>query len=404
MYPDVPPGDPQFGEAIPCECTLLKAEGEKIARLQRYSNLGPLTHLTFDNLKPRGRNGEDRCFEKAYSTAKEFALNPQGWILFYGPGGCGKTHLACAIANFCLKRGKPVLFMATSDLLDHLRSSFSPGSDVSYDELFQRVRNTPLLVLDDFSINAITPWASDKLLQIVSFRYNARLPLVVTTKVHPEEIEEKFRDRLLDPSICNVLKVGESEIPCGLEPALLQSMLFDNFDSKRVNLPLEQRKNLGQAFKLASSFATSPEGWLVFQGTSGCGKTHLACAIANFCLKQGREVKFVFIPDLLEELRMSRGQELFREAKRAPLIILDDLGPEAFTAWASDKLYQIVNSRYNYRLPTITTTSLSLEEMETRISSRMADPRISVVFNITAPDFRTDRGETRRGRSSSTGR
>ena len=222
MYPDVPPGDPQFGEAIPCECTLLKAEGEKIARLQRYSNLGPLTHLTFDNLKPRGRNGEDRCFEKAYSTAKEFALNPQGWILFYGPGGCGKTHLACAIANFCLK--------------------------------------------------------------------------------------------------------------------------------------------------------------------------------------QGREVKFVFIPDLLEELRMSRGQELFREAKRAPLIILDDLGPEAFTAWASDKLYQIVNSRYNYRLPTITTTSLSLEEMETRISSRMADPRISVVFNITAPDFRTDRGETRRGRSSSTGR
>jgi DNA replication protein DnaC len=294
--------------------------------------------------------------------------------------------------------------MATSDLLDHLRSSFSPGSDISYDELFQRVRNTPLLVLDDFNIDAITPWASDKLLQIVSFRYNARLPLVVTTKVHPEEIEEKFRDRLLDPSICNILKVDEAEILCELEPPLLQKMLFDNFDSKRVNLPLEQRRNLGQAFKLAQSFATSPEGWLVLQGTSGCGKTHLACAIANFCLKQGREVKFVFIPDLLEELRVSRSQELFREAKRAPLLILDDLGPEAFTAWASDKLYQIVNSRYNYQLPTIITTSLSLEEMETKISSRMADPRISVVFNIIAPDFRTDRGETRRGRPFSTGR
>jgi DNA replication protein DnaC len=382
----------------------LRLERERIDRLQRHSNLGPLAHLTFDTLSPQGRNGENRYFEKAYIAAKEFASDPKGWILFYGPSGCGKTHLACAIANFCLKQGNPVLFIVTLDLLDYLRASFSPKSDVSYDELFQRVENTPLLILDDFSIGVITPWASDKLSQIISFRYNAQLPMVVTTKVHPEEIEQSFRDRLLDPSISKVLKVGEEGVPCGLEPALLNSMTFDNFDSKRVNLPLEQRRNLGQAFKLARSFAQAPEGWLTIQGTSGCGKTHLACAIANFCLKQGREIHFIFVPDLLEELRMNRGQEIFQQAKKNSLLILDDLGPETFTAWASDKLYQILNFRYNCRLSTIITTCLSLEEIDIRMGSRMADPKIGVVFNITAPDFRTDRGEVRQGKFSSRGR
>ena len=80
-------------------------------------------------------------------------------------------------------------------------------------------------------------------------------------------------------------------------------MTFDNFDSKRVNLPLEQRQNLENAFRLAHSFAESPEGWLVFQGTNGCGKTHLAAAIANYHLRAGKPVSFIIVPDFLDHLR-----------------------------------------------------------------------------------------------------
>ena len=55
---------------------------------------------------------------------------------------------------------------------------------------------------------------------------------------------------------------------------------------------------------------------------------------------------------------------------------------------------QIVNHRYNRKLPTVITTSLQLEDMEDRISSRLSDPALTMLFSIDeAPDYRS--GETR---------
>jgi DNA replication protein DnaC len=183
----------------------------------------------------------------------------------------------------------------------------------------------------------------------------------------------------------------------GLEARLLQNMTFEKFDWKRVNLPPEQRENLKKAFDNALDFAKSPENWLVFIGETGCGKTHLAAAIANHRLKEGQPVKFEVVPDLLDHLRFTFSPEspvtydqLFEEVKNAPLLILDDFGEQSTTPWAQEKLYQIVNYRYNARLATVITTRLALDEIDPPVSSRLSDPRISMVFNITAPDYRTD--------------
>jgi len=69
-----------------------------------------------------------------------------------------QTHLASAIVNYRYKLGKPSLFIVVPDFLDHLRSTFSPDSKVSYDQLFESVRSSELLVLDDFGEQAGTPW------------------------------------------------------------------------------------------------------------------------------------------------------------------------------------------------------------------------------------------------------
>ncbi len=174
-------------------------------------------------------------------------------------------------------------------------------------------------------------------------------------------------------------------------------MTFDNFDWKRANLPPEQRENLKDVFDEALNFAKSPESWLVFMGVNGCGKTHLAAAIANYRLKASKAVKFVVVPDLLDHLRSTFSPEsqvtydqVFEEVKNAPLLILDDLGKQSTTPWAEEKLYQIINHRYNYQLPTVFTTNCSLDEIDSPISSRLADFKISVVWNINAPDYRTD--------------
>jgi len=135
----------------------------------------------------------------------------------------------------------------------------------------------------------------------------------------------------------------------------------------------------------------------VLQGVNGCGKTHLAASIANEHLRAGRPVLFVVVPDFLDHLRSTFSpdsrisyDQLFESVKNIPLLILDDFGEQATTPWAQEKLYQVINYRYNGRLATVITTCYSLEEIEMRISSRLVDPKISLVFNILAPDYRGD--------------
>ena len=112
---------------------------------------------------------------------RDFAEAPEGWLVILGPHGSGKTILAAAAANRCIDRGHVVFFSHVPDLLDHLRATFSPTSDIAYSELFEQVKSTPILVLDGLGSHSTTPWAEEKLGQIINHRYNAALPTVVTT-------------------------------------------------------------------------------------------------------------------------------------------------------------------------------------------------------------------------------
>jgi len=413
VHPALGSGKADFSRVVPCRCSKGELAKRKTEYLEKYSNLGSLSQFTFGNLSPKGKTprhsqpseeSQER-FAQVYQAAKAFADNPKGWLVFLGPSGSGKTHLACAIANHRLKLGEPVFYITAADLLDHLRSAFSPNSDTTYDELFEQVRNVPLLVLDDLTLGSATAWAQEKLEQLLNHRFNTRLATVITTDVPLERTDERLRGRLADNEFCQVRTIEPASLlepRSSLELELLRNMTFDNFDHKRMDLQPDQRENLRMVFSGAEGFARSPEGWLIFQGVNGCGKTHLAAAIANYRLAQDKPVFFVVVPDLLDHLRSTFSpdskisyDEFFEKLKETPLLILDDFGEQAATPWAQEKLYQLINYRYNARLPMVVTTCLSLEEIEPRISSRMVDPRISLVFNITAPDYRGNVKPTR---------
>jgi DNA replication protein DnaC len=411
VHPVLDSGQVDFSRVVSCRCSKGELRKKKTEYLEKYSNLGSLSQLTFDNLSPKGKAAgaiSQERFAQVYQAAKTFADDPHGWLLFSGPAGSGKTHVACAVANHRLKLGEPVFYITAADLLDHLRSAFSPTSDTTYDELFEQVKNVPLLVLDDLTLGSATAWAKEKLEQLLHHRFNARLATVITTDVPLERMDERLRGHLTDGEFCQVWTIEPAsplESQTSLELELLRNMTFDNFDHKRLELPAEQRQNLRQAYSLAVEFARSPEGWLIFQGINGCGKTHLAAAIANYRLAQGKPVLFVVVPDLLDHLRSTFSpdskisyDEFSEKLKETPLLILDDFGEQSATPWAQEKLYQLINYRYNARLPMVVTTCLSLDEIETRISSRMVDPRISLVFNITAPDYRGNVKPTRQTR------
>jgi DNA replication protein DnaC len=389
----------------------------------QYSNLGSLTRLTFENLESLGKSGNPSSqakFKAAYQAAREFAADPVGWLVLGGPSGGGKTHLAAAIANERIAHDQPTYYISVPDLLDRLRTSFSPDSEVPYDEFFEQVRNAPLLVLDDLGAQSATAWAKEKLDQLLTARYNSILPTVVVIITPLEQMDERLRTRLTDSRLCRVFILEEehqaSEYGWGPEFKLQQSMTFVNF-KRRNNLSLEQQDNLDEAYRVAFDFAKNPEGWLVFMGQTGCGKTHLAAAIVNYRYEAGKPALFIVVPEFLDHLRSTFSpdskvsyDEVFESVKTAPLLVLDDFGEQSATPWAREKLYQMLNYRYNSRLPTVVTTRYSFDEIlgevDPAISSRLVDGQNSVPFNIMAPDFRGDRrpGKKRTSPRGKTGR
>lgn len=403
----MPVGHPEFGQLVVCPCRREEVAERRQRRLERLSNLGPLTRLTFDNLNPGGRSADavrqDR-YRRIVERGRAFAAEPSGWLLIAGPPGCGKTHLAAAIANARLADGHPVMFSVVPDLLDHLRAAFSPNSDIGYDDLFESVREAPLLVLDDLGTQSGTPWAQEKLFQLLNHRYNARLPTIITTNLRPEELDERLQTRILDPSLTTIAVLDDWESSSlerlgGLSLQRLAQMTFQTFDPRGMAFAEEQRDNLRRVVRGARAFAEAPEGWLVLQGVPGTGKTHLAAAIANERRAKGHTAYFVTAPDLLDYLRSAYAPDskvsydkVFDAVRTAPLLVLDDLGAHSSTPWAQEKLFQLLNYRYNAALPTVITTNLTLDEHDARIRSRMLDPRLCTVWVIEVPPYRLESG------------
>jgi len=194
---EVPYGHPNFGKPIACECKEAERAEKRRLQLRTMSNLDAFSDKSFRNFNPRVPG-----VQEAFEVAQAYAYNPDGWLVLIGRNGCGKTHLAAAIANQHLVQGSLVLFATVPDLLDHLRATFAPTSPVVYDQLFSSMREAELLVLDDLGSEQNSPWASEKLFQLLNYRYNSRFPTVITTNsMRLQTVDERIRSRLMDRSL-----------------------------------------------------------------------------------------------------------------------------------------------------------------------------------------------------------
>jgi DNA replication protein DnaC len=402
---DLPVDHPNFGKLFRCPNYFAQADPERQSRLRKIGNLDAYAGKTFANFQvelPNLTPIQRQSLLSALNIAQGYAAALDGWLLLEGTYGCGKTHLAAAIANARLEYGDAVVFITSPDLLDHLRGSYA--SETGYDEMFDRLRNAPILILDDLGTENPSGWAQEKLFQLLNHRYSRQLPTVITTNSDLDLLDPRIRSRLLDDSIINRVRISAPDYRSTVKNRREElsdlmrysDMRFETFDT-RTNLTPDERQNLEKVLAAARQFAENPNGWLVFSGYQfGCGKTHLAAAIALQCQDEGREVIFVTVPDLFDQLRMSLEpgsgisfSRRWQEVRDAPLLILDDLGTESPTAWAKEKLFQLLNHRYVARLPMVITTSKQPKEMDVRIMTRLLDRRLSQFYEITAPTYVT---------------
>jgi DNA replication protein DnaC len=415
---ELPLGHPDFGRLQVCACRQAAVRSLIRDRLYSFSQLDELERLTFATFHPRGRSNlpafNQESLQQAFNLCQAYAHELDGWLLVQGGYGCGKTHLAASVANEAVSLGIPTLFLTVPDLLDHLRAAFD-SEETPFDERFDQIRRAPLLVLDDLGTQSATEWAREKLFQILNYRYINRLPTVLTTNLGLEELDGRIRSRLNDSALVRRVMLHAPDYRHATEDinhhelsslALHAKQTFGTFSLRDdEEMPPEHTRSLKKSFEAARKFAEDPDGWIVFTGTYGCGKTHLAAAIANYRASQGYEVMFVPAPDLLDHLRATFSpsstvsyDRRFDQMRDTPLLVLDDLGTQASTPWAQEKLYQLLNHRYNAALPTVTTTSSYLNQLDARLSSRMLDTRLCTIYAITAPSYVEGRVRRKRKR------
>ncbi len=112
---------------------------------------------------------------------------------------------------------------------------------------------------------------------------------------------------------------------------------------------------------------------LFITGTYGVGKTYLASCIANETIKNNITVIFGTLIQLLDFIKdtykdyNTSDKEYLDLYSSIDLLIIDDLGKEKPTEWVLEKLFLIVNNRYNNYLPIVITTNYNRNQLRERL-------------------------------------
>ena len=131
----------------------------------------------------------------AQSLVSEYPAVERG-LLFMGPAGVGKTHLAVAIIRGLIHKGFAGIFCEFGALLKEIQDSYNPISKSSELKVLAPVYQTDVLVLDELGATVPTDWVRDTMYQIINKRYNDNKLTIFTTNYFDEPLPGRDKGAL----------------------------------------------------------------------------------------------------------------------------------------------------------------------------------------------------------------
>lgn len=192
-----------------CDCMTMR---KCVLEMERSGLKKSIRELTFDRFR-----AEQPWQQTIKEGAQRFARNPEGWLLFSGQSGCGKTHLCTAVCRELLARGKVVRYMPWREKCGELKGlSTDPAARA---KLLDGYKGAEVLYIDDlFKVGRspegrCEPTAADVNLafELLNHRYCERLTTIISTEWLPVElaqIDEATGSRIVEMAMNSTFQIS----------------------------------------------------------------------------------------------------------------------------------------------------------------------------------------------------
>ena len=183
----------------PCRC---RAEDRRLHILAAANVPRRYENCMFESYKPKPAADEAGISQRIALHDSKYIVdqypNVEVGLLFLGPCGVGKTHLATAIIReLALLKGISCLFYDFRDLLKEIQDSYNPISQMTELKVLEPVYDAEVLVLDELGASKPTDWVRDTMTQIINTRYNDK-KLTVFTSNYMDEPQDPNEETLTD--------------------------------------------------------------------------------------------------------------------------------------------------------------------------------------------------------------
>ncbi len=148
------------------------------------------TECTFDNFEIHN-DSHRHGLKISKQFVKNYPVQDVG-LLYIGPCGVGKTHLAIATVQELIKEKKArCYFIDFRDLIRKIQSTYSPDSPLADSDIFSQIFQQEVLVLDELGAKRTTAWVEETIFYIINNRYNNKKLTIFTSNYLDQEEEEE---------------------------------------------------------------------------------------------------------------------------------------------------------------------------------------------------------------------